>query len=32
VVILHIAATFWHVLVKKDETLSRMWPEARAKP
>lgn len=29
VVILHVAATFWHVLVKKDETLSRMWPGAR---
>lgn len=29
VVILHIAATFWHVVVKKDETLSRMWPGAR---
>jgi cytochrome b561 len=25
-VALHIAATLWHVLVKKDETLSRMWP------
>lgn len=25
-VTLHIAATLWHVLVKKDETLSRMWP------
>lgn len=26
VVALHIAATLWHVCVKKDETLSRMWP------
>jgi cytochrome b561 len=26
VVALHIAATVWHALVKKDETLSRMWP------
>jgi cytochrome b561 len=26
VVTLHIAATLWHVLVKKDETLWRMWP------
>jgi cytochrome b561 len=26
VVALHILATLWHVLVKKDETLSRMWP------
>lgn len=26
VVALHIAATLWHVLVKKDETLARMWP------
>lgn len=25
-VALHIGATFWHVLVKKDATLSRMWP------
>jgi cytochrome b561 len=25
---LHIMATIWHVLVKKDETLSRMWPAA----
>jgi cytochrome b561 len=25
-VALHIAATLWHVLVKKDETLARMWP------
>ena len=25
---LHIAATLWHVVVKKDETLSRMWPAA----
>ena len=24
---LHIGATFWHVLVKKDGTLSRMWPQ-----
>jgi cytochrome b561 len=24
-VALHIAATFWHVVVKRDETLSRMW-------
>jgi cytochrome b561 len=29
VVALHIAATFWHVVVKKDETLARMWPGAR---
>jgi cytochrome b561 len=29
VVALHIAATVWHVVVKKDETLSRMWPGAR---
>jgi cytochrome b561 len=28
-VALHIGATFWHVLVKKDETLSRMWPKAQ---
>jgi cytochrome b561 len=27
VVALHIGATFWHVLVKKDETLARMWPQ-----
>ncbi|MBI5263199.1 MAG: cytochrome b [Bradyrhizobium sp.] len=27
---LHVAATFWHILVKKDETLSRMWPSAPA--
>jgi cytochrome b561 len=26
VVALHIAATIWHVAVKKDETLARMWP------
>jgi prephenate dehydratase len=26
VVALHIAATLWHVVVKKDETLARMWP------
>ena len=26
VVALHIAATLWHVLVKKDTTLARMWP------
>lgn len=26
VVTLHIAATLWHVLVKKDGTLARMWP------
>ncbi|WP_315831204.1 cytochrome b [Bradyrhizobium prioriisuperbiae] len=26
VVTLHIAATLWHVLVKKDDTLTRMWP------
>jgi cytochrome b561 len=26
VVSLHIAATLWHVLVKKDETLAQMWP------
>ena len=25
-VALHIAATLWHVLIKKDETLARMWP------
>ena len=24
---LHIGATLWHVVVKKDETLSRMWPQ-----
>ena len=28
VVILHIAATFWHALVKRDGTLARMWPGA----
>jgi cytochrome b561 len=27
---LHIAATLWHVLVKKDETLARMWPSRAA--
>jgi len=27
-VALHIAATVWHVLVKKDATLARMWPAA----
>jgi cytochrome b561 len=27
-VALHIGATIWHVVVKKDETLSRMWPRA----
>ena len=27
-VALHVGATFWHVSVKKDETLSRMWPAA----
>jgi cytochrome b561 len=26
-VALHIGATFWHVFVRKDETLSRMWPQ-----
>src|SRR5579872_4689853 len=26
---LHLAATAWHVLVKKDGTLARMWPAAR---
>jgi len=26
VVGLHIAATLWHELVRKDETLARMWP------
>jgi cytochrome b561 len=30
VVSLHIAATLWHVLVKNDETLARMWPRAAA--
>lgn len=29
-VALHIVATLWHVLVKKDETLARMWPGATA--
>ncbi|MGJ4942920.1 cytochrome b [Bradyrhizobium sp. HKCCYLS1011] len=30
---LHIAATLWHALVLKDETLARMWPAAgRSKP
>lgn len=28
-VFLHIAATLWHALVKKDETLQRMWPRAK---
>jgi cytochrome b561 len=28
-VALHILATLWHVLVKKDETLARMWPSTR---
>jgi cytochrome b561 len=32
VVALHIAATLWHVLVKKDETLARMWPRASRNP
>ena len=32
VVTLHIAATLWHALVKKDETLSRMWPRRAARP
>ncbi|KJC40407.1 cytochrome B561 [Bradyrhizobium sp. LTSP885] len=27
-VALHIGATIWHAVVKKDETLSRMWPRA----
>ena len=27
-VALHVGATAWHVLVKKDATLSRMWPSA----
>jgi cytochrome b561 len=31
VVALHIAATLWHVLVKQDETLARMWPRAGAR-
>jgi cytochrome b561 len=26
VVTLHIVATLWHVWVKRDDTLSRMWP------
>jgi cytochrome b561 len=26
VVALHIAATLWHVILRKDETFSRMWP------
>lgn len=30
VVALHIAATLWHVVVKKDETLARMWPRTSA--
>jgi cytochrome b561 len=29
VVTLHIAATLWHALVKKDKTLARMWPPAQ---
>lgn len=29
VVALHIAATLWHALVKRDETLARMWPARR---
>ena len=32
VVALHIAATLWHVLVKKDDTLARMWPRASRNP
>ena len=32
VVALHIAATLWHVVVKKDETLARMWPRASRNP
>ena len=32
VVGLHIAATLWHVLVKKDETLARMWPSTKGQP
>jgi cytochrome b561 len=28
---LHIVATVWHAVVKKDETLSRMWPGATAR-
>ncbi|WP_407150815.1 cytochrome b [Bradyrhizobium sp. ORS 86] len=31
-VALHIAATIWHVVVKRDETLSRMWPRASRNP
>lgn len=31
-VALHIAATLWHVVVKRDETLSRMWPRASRNP
>ncbi|QIG94736.1 MULTISPECIES: cytochrome b [unclassified Bradyrhizobium] len=31
-VVLHIAATFWHAVVKKDETLARMWPRASRNP
>ncbi|MGF6306362.1 cytochrome b561 [Bradyrhizobium sp. i1.8.4] len=31
-VALHIAATLWHVVVKKDETLARMWPRASRNP
>ena len=30
VLALHIAASLWHVLVKKDETLARMWPSGPA--
>jgi cytochrome b561 len=26
VVTLHIAATLWHVILRKDDTLARMWP------
>ncbi|GIQ74639.1 cytochrome b [Bradyrhizobium sp. RD5-C2] len=32
VVALHIAATLWHVVVKKDDTLARMWPRASRHP
>lgn len=31
-VALHIGATLWHVLVKKDATLARMWPGAGRRP
>ncbi|WGR95890.1 cytochrome b/b6 domain-containing protein [Bradyrhizobium sp. ISRA443] len=31
-VALHIAATLWHVVVKRDETRSRMWPRASRNP